>query len=396
MEGNFGGDNMPSIKLTQAEVNKAAITGKRYKLRDTEIQGLILVVSAAGGKTYAVDYYDIEGRRTEKKLGRADSLSLTQARDAAKELLAKVALGLEVKEKRPKRTKGKTLGEFLEDLYIPWVIANRKAGKQTAEMLRRSFSFLWEEKLSDITRLLVERWMAGRLEENKAASINRVAMTLKAALNWGVERDLIPSNPLMKLKKLKETDSPGRVRYLSDEERLRLTGALEQHDKKYADHLRPLIEVAMNTGIRRGSLFGLIWADVDFDLRTIRLRGEEAKSGKQNYIPMNDVVLDILTSWRDRHSEATATDLVFPSPVNGKRFDNCNSAWETLMREAKVENFHWHDMRHDFASRLVMSGVDLNTVRELLGHADLKMTLRYAHLAPAAKKKAVDQLIRGR
>ena len=86
--------------------------------------------------------------------------------------------------------------------------------------------------------------------------------------------------------------------------------------------------------------------------------------------------------------------MAFLSPKTGCRFDNCNSAWEEVLKDAEIRNFRWHDMRHDFASHLVMAGVDLNTVRELLGHADLKMTLRYAHLAPRMKREAVALLKR--
>jgi site-specific recombinase XerD len=68
-------------------------------------------------------------------------------------------------------------------------------------------------------------------------------------------------------------------------------------------------------------------------------------------------------------------------------------AWAGVLQAAQIENFRWHDMRHDFASQLVMRGVDLNTVRELMGHADMSMTMRYAHLAPEVKMRAVEMLV---
>ena len=97
-----------------------------------------------------------------------------------------------------------------------------------------------------------------------------------------------------------------------------------------------------------------------------------------------------LTAWKEQ--EKKDSGLVFANPLTGKKFDNCNNSWKSLLKAAGIEKFRWHDMRHDFASRLVMNGVDLNTVRELLGHSDIKMTMRYAHLAPEKKRMAVDTL----
>jgi site-specific recombinase XerD len=107
---------------------------------------------------------------------------------------------------------------------------------------------------------------------------------------------------------------------------------------------------------------------------------------------MNKVVFDTLSRWKGQLKRTASNDLVFPSPKNGKKMGSCKSSWNSLMKRANIENFRWHDMRHDFASQLVMKGADLNTVRELMGHADMKMTLRYAHLAPNVKMKAVELL----
>ena len=251
----------------------------------------------------------------------------------------------------------------------------------------------------------------------KASSLNREVTALKAALNWGVTMEIFEKTSITKLKPLKEVDSRKIVRYLSDDERSRLMLALEDREMKmreerrshnawlksrelealpefkhFTDHLKPMILISLNTGIRQNALFSLEWGDVNFDDETIFLRADVDKASKSNYIPMNDIVIDTLRRWREQAKSTKSSELIFPSPKNGKKIDNCRKAWEALLKKAEIENFRWHDMRHDFASQLVMMGVDLNTVRELLCHADMKMTLRYAHLAPTVKKSAVEML----
>jgi integrase len=163
-------------------------------------------------------------------------------------------------------------------------------------------------------------------------------------------------------------------------------------ETSFVDHLKPLILLSLSTGVRRTALLSLEWGDVSLKERTLLVRAATSKNERQYYVPLNDLAYETLSIWHKQSKRTSPGSLVFPSPQTGEIMDNCNTAWENLRKRAGIENFRWHDMRHDFASQLVMSGVDLNTVRELLGHADLKMTLRYAHLAPGNKMQAVKEM----
>jgi len=158
----------------------------------------------------------------------------------------------------------------------------------------------------------------------------------------------------------------------------------------YGDHLTPMVLLSLNTGMRRTEVFHMRWSDIDFNNQTLVIHGATAKSGRTLHIPLNTEALDALEAWRDHREEGT--ELAFPAK-DGRPFHNVKKAWEGVLSDAGITAFRWHDMRHHFASRLVMAGVDLNTVRELLGHADMRMTLRYAHLAPEHKAAAVAKLV---
>ncbi|GAA6151858.1 tyrosine-type recombinase/integrase [Pseudoteredinibacter isoporae] len=113
---------------------------------------------------------------------------------------------------------------------------------------------------------------------------------------------------------------------------------------------------------------------------------ETSKSQKTRHIPLSPTAIDVLNKWRKQ--APTRGGRVFPADDGGK-LDNVRKSWATILKLAEITRFRWHDMRHDFASKLVMKGVPLNTVRELCGHSDLNTTLRYAHLAPDHKADAI-------
>ena len=121
------------------------------------------------------------------------------------------------------------------------------------------------------------------------------------------------------------------------------------------------------------------------------LRGGGTKNGQTRVIPLNREAIDVLTAWQP--ADAAANAYVFPGD-EGERMTTLKTAWTAVVKAAKVPTFRFHDCRHHFASRLVQEGVDLAIVRELLGHSNMQITLRYASLAPQHRADAVAKLVR--
>jgi integrase len=405
-------------KITSKLVSSLQAQPRPYQVHDTEIPGFIIRVQPSGFMTYLCYYRLRTGGRGRIVLGKTSVLTPIQARDLAKEVMADVVRGADPAAAK-KRARQHTLENYIREKYEPWAKAHRKTGSETVAFIRRSFKNLLGRPLSDLSVWVIEKHRSERLKGGtRAVSINREVTALKASLSKAVEWGVLDANPLAKVKPLK-IDQKGVVRFLSDDEEARLMAALQTRealkraerarynawcserrlpvfpdlvDRAFVDHLAPMVILSLNTGLRRGEVFQLLWRDVDLERGTVTVRGEMAKSGSTRHVPLNRTAREALAAWA-KQAVVVEDALVFPNS-EGKAFDNVKKAWVGLLRQADIESFRWHDMRHHFASRLVMAGVDLNTVRELLGHADLKMTLRYAHLAPHVKAAAVALLDR--
>jgi len=140
--------------------------------------------------------------------------------------------------------------------------------------------------------------------------------------------------------------------------------------------------------MRKGEIFNLKWQDVNFNLRLVHV--SDSKNNEARDIPINDVLYETLKALKDKAEEGQ--DYIFVNPKTNKPYDNVKKSFKTALKKAGIEDFTFHDLRHTFASHLVMSGVDLMTVKELLGHKDIKMTMRYSHLSPDHKRMAVKRM----
>jgi integrase len=404
-------------KLTQKKVNSFRADGTQRYVSDGSVPGLSLFVGASGKKTWYL-FFRAGGKRGKHKIGGAGVLTVDQARDLAKAFIGKLAAGENPHDKTP-TPQNITLDDLLTDLYEKWLLAERKGGKATAAMIRSTFKQFMNRPAAALNVIMLEKWRAARLDGGtKRATVNRLAGALKSMLNWAAQRGILEANPIAKLRPVSERDSDGIVRYLKDDERARLMAALDEREAlmrggrdshnlwlkgrklpprpamngEYADYLKPLTLVALNTGARRGALFGLKWGDVDIENKTILFAAANAKSEKPLRVPLNTAAASTLAKWKLQSRARGDDDLVFPSTKTGQRFGNINKSWAALMKRADIKNFRFHDTRHDYASRLVMNGVDLFAVKELLGHADIKMTQRYAHLAPGKLAAAVETI----
>jgi integrase len=316
---------------------------------------------------YWIDYY-VNGRRKRERIGPDKRLAET--------VLQKRRVAIAEGKYLDKRTVPRCTFNELAQLYLPWAQVNHRGYASTRSRVARFCEAFGPLQLREITPMEVDAYVARRATMRKPATVNREGQLLHHMFVKAIEWGKAIENPVRYQKPLRVNNR--RLRYLSHEEIGQLLDI--------ADHvLSPILITVLHTGLRRGELFTLTWQDVDLKLGKIRV--VHAKNGERREIPMTDTLRTTLQQL-PRH---LASDHVFPGKT-GRGLVDIRKRFYRALREAKIEGFVFHDLRHTFASHLVMAGIDLMTVKEFLGHKDIKMTLRYAHLAPDYKRAAINRL----
>lgn len=379
------------MKLTETEIKKLSRREKRYDVYDDKVTGLCIRVEKTGDKTWYLCYaHPVTKKRSMRKLGLYAHLTLAQAREKAQAYMSTLLLTQEDPAEAAKRQREKiTLGTVITESYFPWLEQHRKSVRQTKGILN-SFLAFYPRFADELTPNDIDRWKAENKRLN-AKTINRKLASLQSVLNWAVKRGLIATNPIRgKTERLKE--GQGKIRFLAPEERTALLRELHKRDEAEKDYFKCAVLMSLNTGVRKGTLLNLRWEYVDFKKKSLYLPAEIMKSGKGKHIPLNITALKALREWKNRSKPSQGTDYIFPGGEPGTHLGDTKRPWETLMRNAGIKNFRWHDMRHDFASQLAMRGIDILAIKELMCHEVLAMTLIYAHLSPHHLERAVDGL----
>jgi integrase len=327
-----------------------------------------------GSPNWWIRYSDDKGRIVRLSTGTID-------KNLAKKILSKrkvqVAEGRHLDIKKVPRT---TFFQLCDEWWELQGTNKRMNG--LSNMVECWKTFFGDVPVTNITQHTVEKFLIEKINNGPRiltpATRNRHLAHLSSMFNKGIEWGLIVGNPASAIKLLKENGS--RTRFLDKDEISKLlnSATIEFH---------PVLMTALHTGMRKGEILKLKWADVDFQNGIITV--QESKSGRRRMIPLNDTLLKTLKVLPSRFEKG----FVFPSPVKkGQPQCDFKRQFSNTLARSGIEDFRFHDLRHTFASHLVMNGVDLLVVKELLGHASLTMTMRYAHLAPEHRSRAIKTL----
>jgi integrase len=373
---------MPHANLTAKFVLNASCPADKTKIEyvDTSLEGFFVEVLCSGTKTYYQRYIDGHRRQRQFKIGRANVLSLEEARKRAIQVKADVSLGKDPKQPRNELKSIPTLKEFVYERYLPYIKQTKRSWKTDEAVIRRHLlPALGKYYLDEITTQMIVKMMTDMRAAGYAnGTCNRPVIFLRYMLNlacdWGIPR--LERNPAKKVQLFEEVQ---RQRFLSPYEMRALMEALKADEN---DQAAKAIELLLLTGARRNEITQARWDHVNLEQKTMLV--PLSKSGKPRTISLNNAAVDLISNLPSRGE----SQWLFPSPRTARPCPALYYPWERVRKRAGLQDVRLHDLRHSYASNLVNGGVSLYVVQQLLGHTNPRTTQRYAHLEQDTLAKA--------
>ncbi|MBU1181375.1 MAG: tyrosine-type recombinase/integrase [Proteobacteria bacterium] len=340
--------------------------------------GQVYIRKTKGGKErWYIDYTDETGRRVQRVVKNASHRD-----EAMIALQSEIAKCFHREHGTKPQIQEVQLPKFVEMFIEDYSKVNKTSWRDDEIRLGKWAEFLGNVRLQDVTPVEIERFKTKRLTDGVSKStVNRYLAILKRLYNIAIEWGYAKENPVRRIKFYSEADCM-KERILTAEEEDRLLEAASAH-------LKPILIVALNTGMRRGEILKLTWDRVDIEKEQIFIN--KTKSGKPRIVDMNSTLISLFTQLRSRDA---AGGYVFLNPKTGKPFNKVQKSFDGACERTGIQDLRFHDLRHTFASRLIAAGVDLIRVKELLGHSTVRITERYTHASREDKKKAVELLCR--
>lgn len=357
-----------------SEVSKLASGSIKSKTRPH--YGYGSVYKRKKGKSWTMDFYDEDGKRIQKAVPQATCRE--EAVLALQQEIVKTfdrAHGIE--EHREEKIGFRDFSKVYHEDYMK---VTRRNFRPDIYRLQILCGYFGNVDLRIITPLEIERFRKSRLKAgNTKSTVNRYLQLLKKMFNLAIEEGYLEENVIRKVKLFSEKDNL-KEQILTEKEERKLI-------ENCSETLKSIITVALNTGMRRAEILNLTWNQVDFEARRIKV--EKTKSGKVRFIPVNEILFNKLNRLK---SENGQSPFVFFNPETKQPFLDMKTGFKTALKRAEIKGLRFHDLRHTFASRLVERGVDIETVRDLLGHHSILITQRYVHSNIDRKRNAVEIL----
>ena len=364
------------VRLTDALIARLRPKDREYTVWDTRLAGLGVRVRPSGGASFVL-LSKVDGRSRRIALGPVTSRTVEEVRrqchsrmagDAAPKPSAKAPLFRDF-----------VAGKWTELHYESYKRSTRKGVRWILE--RRLLPAFGPTPLDRITRARVLAWF-NAYSERAPGSANHALRLLGQILNLAIACGHIDANPV---RGIRVNRRPALTRFLSRDEIGRLHSVLDRYSRK-SPGLRQqadIIRLLLLTGCRSGEIRRLKWSEVD---------GEHLALGDTKTGPRTVHLCARARGIIERQPRGQSA-FVFPSPRDaGRPRGHCLRLWDSARRDAGIEDVRLHDLRHTFASHAVMNGVPVPVVSRLLGHADVKMTLRYAHLADREVEAAAERV----